>query len=258
MLARHVGWMTRAPERLRILTFHSITARPRSLVHTPPEVFERQIAYLAREGYRSFRVAELADRWPRVLETSPAVVLTFDDALADHRTVVCPILREYGLTATFFVPTAYIGDRQAPPSTPEVAEYADTPMCSWADLREMAAAGFEIGAHSHTHVLVSRLSPGVARAEVFRSKQLLEEHLGLAVRSFAYPKGRRDAFSAWTRQVLEEAGFVAACTQMGRPLGPSCDLLELPRLGIHGGDDFDQFVRKVQGYYDCIPWFQWR
>jgi len=56
-------------------------------------------------------------------------------------------------------------------------------------LRDAAAAGIEIGAHSVSHPRLSRLTPGQAEREIVASQAQLEDAIGRPVRSFAYPFG---------------------------------------------------------------------
>jgi len=251
-LAGSLGRLRRRNESLRILTFHSVQAHPNTMVHMPPEAFEEQIRYLAEQGYATCRIRDLVEAWPAIADRKRTVVLTFDDGCANNRTIVCPILERYGMTATFFVATAGIGESRQAPSADGLAEYRDTEFLSWTDLREMAAAGFEIGAHSHRHVMVARQDRERAREEIALPKKLLEDRLGGPVCSFAYPKGHADAFADWTRPLLAEAGYRAGCTMMGGPISARCDLYELPRTGIHPTDDLKRFRMKLDGRYDLL------
>lgn len=65
------------------------------------------------------------------------VVLTFDDAVKSHRTVVAPLLKEFGFNATFFVTHKWMDDR--------------TNFMTWEEIGELHEMGFEIGNHSWTH-----------------------------------------------------------------------------------------------------------
>ncbi len=65
------------------------------------------------------------------------VVLTFDDAVKSHRTVVAPLLKELGFGATFFVTHKWMDDR--------------TNFMTWEEIGEIHQLGFEIGNHSWTH-----------------------------------------------------------------------------------------------------------
>ena len=62
-------------------------------------------------------------------------------------------------------------------------------MLSWQALRDIAAEGVEVAAHSHTHPQLDRVPAAVISDEVGRSRCLLEDNLGLAVDGFAYPFG---------------------------------------------------------------------
>jgi peptidoglycan/xylan/chitin deacetylase (PgdA/CDA1 family) len=65
------------------------------------------------------------------------VVLTFDDAVKSHRTLVAPLLKELGFGATFFVTHKWMDDR--------------TNFMTWEEIGEIHEMGFEIGNHSWTH-----------------------------------------------------------------------------------------------------------
>jgi peptidoglycan/xylan/chitin deacetylase (PgdA/CDA1 family) len=47
-------------------------------------------------------------------------------------------------------------------------------MLSWSQIRELAAAGMEIGAHSHGHPQLDQLSRSQLRDELTTPKDLLE------------------------------------------------------------------------------------
>jgi peptidoglycan-N-acetylglucosamine deacetylase len=102
------------------------------------------------------------------------------------------LLAERGLPATFYVTTGGLGAG---------------PTMSPSHLRGLAQAGFEIGAHTVTHPILSALSGAALVREVVECKQVLEQILGREVPSFAYPKGRGNAEVA---RRLEEAGYRSA------------------------------------------------
>jgi peptidoglycan/xylan/chitin deacetylase (PgdA/CDA1 family) len=80
-------------------------------------------------------------------------------------------------------------------------------------VRRLAAAGMEIGAHTHTHPILMRLAPAEAERDIARGRDELESILGHAPRLFAYPNGRlgRD-YSAEHVAIVERLGFDAAFT----------------------------------------------
>jgi peptidoglycan/xylan/chitin deacetylase (PgdA/CDA1 family) len=66
---------------------------------------------------------------------------------------------------------------------------ADRWFMDWGELREMAAAGIDIGAHTYSHPILTRLADGAADTEIRRSRDELEAGLGRPVYHFAYPNG---------------------------------------------------------------------
>jgi peptidoglycan/xylan/chitin deacetylase (PgdA/CDA1 family) len=80
---------------------------------------------------------------------------------------------------------------------------------SWDELRTVAEAGFEIGAHTLDHAVLPREDPLDAEIQIADSRKALEQFLRRPVRSFAYPNGRHDAT---VRALTAVAGFRLAIT----------------------------------------------
>lgn len=109
---------------LRILGYHRV-AEPRETpavdprsVSATPEGFARQMEHLAR----FYRVVSMTKVLGALEEGRPlpnrAVLITFDDAYADFAEIAWPILKQFSLPATMFVPTAF-------PDHPECAFWPD-------------------------------------------------------------------------------------------------------------------------------------
>jgi peptidoglycan/xylan/chitin deacetylase (PgdA/CDA1 family) len=86
---------------------------------------------------------------------------------------------------------------------------------TWDEAREMLAGGMAIGAHTHTHPMLSKLSEEEQRRELSQSRAIIGEKLGINVDSFAYPFGSRTAFTRKTEQIAEESGFRGAFSYYG-------------------------------------------
>jgi len=86
---------------------------------------------------------------------------------------------------------------------------------NWDEVKEIAAAGMEIGSHTRSHPLLSRLTDVEQQEEFRESKAILEQNLGLPVTSFAYPNGTRRDFTAETQRIARTAGFKAAFSFYG-------------------------------------------
>lgn len=218
-----------------ILMYHALSTARTTDFHRwtlPAERLAAHLAYLDREGYRTLTVTALAEYlhnnigFPRDPDADRLVALTFDDAYADFHEVALPLLAGFGMTATLFVPTGYVG---ASSGWMEHEGEGDREIASWSALADIAASGIEIGAHSHTHPELDLVPDEELAAQVTWPKAELEDHLGRPVRSFAYPYGR---YSRRVRDAVRGAGYRAACTMNSWAATEASHPLELPRTPV--------------------------
>jgi len=234
--------------RLRIVTFHGVGRAVDDPFSLEPRKLNEFLRIVRDEGYLTLRACDLAGRPREKGQSCRAVVLTFDDGYAAHHDVVGEKLAHFGLVGTFFVITSFLQERRSTHhfnGRPQAFMSAD-------DLRGLVSIGMDVGSHSHSHALMGALSSARARQEAGLSKQLLEQCIARSVSAFAYPYGRRNAYSRLTRTVLEECGYVTAFTQQGTPIGPLSDPLELPRISIDATDTVRTFRRKLYGQYELM------
>jgi peptidoglycan/xylan/chitin deacetylase (PgdA/CDA1 family) len=86
---------------------------------------------------------------------------------------------------------------------------AGTPTLSWEELRALGRDGVSIGAHTHTHPALTRVSPAVAREEIRTSRIEITRAIGVFPRVFSYPFGDHDLAVA---NITREEGFDIAVT----------------------------------------------
>jgi len=118
---------------------------------------------------------------------------------------------------------------------------------TWAQLRALAAEGFDVGAHTRTHPILSHLGPQQLRAEIEGCKAQIEEQIGFPVRHFAYPNGRRQDYTLEAVEAVSRAGYVAAVTSIAGGNTPSTSLFELRRIGTDV-EDLAHFAQLVSGF----------
>lgn len=95
--------------RLSILIFHRVLARPDPLMPGEPTVDTfRQRMDLVRRTFKVLPLGEASERLAAGTLPARAACITFDDGYRDNRELALPVLRELGLTATFFVATGYL------------------------------------------------------------------------------------------------------------------------------------------------------
>src|SRR5262249_17013406 len=80
------------------------------------------------------------------------------------------------------------------------------------EIRIMQRHDITFGSHTETHPILSRLSTERIKAEIQRSKETIEKHLNVPVRTFAYPVGRSHDFNEDVKALLREAGYICAVT----------------------------------------------
>ena len=99
----------------------------------------------------------------------------------------------------------------------------------------------ELGAHTHNHYVLSRVSPETQRDEIQTSVRLVNSLSGQSCRSFAYPNGRRCDYNKDTLAILESEGIDSAVTTEPSTCDALTPPLELYRIPVDGGADFGSF-----------------
>ena len=103
------------------------------------------------------------------------VVLAFDDGRTLSHINAVPYMNQLGIKGTFYLVGGSIG--------------VDSDTISWAQARELVAAGHEVGDHTLHHLHLSTLSDAQLTTEMANSKSLLESQLGVKIRTMAFPYG---------------------------------------------------------------------
>lgn len=74
-------------------------------------------------------------------------------------------------------------------------------------IRRMVAAGHELGSHGYSHRRATDLTPADFRADVRRTRQILEDVGGVAVAGFRAASFSFDARTSWAHEILAEEGY---------------------------------------------------
>jgi polysaccharide deacetylase family protein (PEP-CTERM system associated) len=121
-------------------------------------------------------------------ERITAEVIRPTPAVVDATHYLLDILDEVNVRATFFV----------------LGNVADT----YPELvREVARRGHEVGSHTHSHELVSRMKPAAFKADVERSLYKLQALVGEPVLGFRAPEFSVGHLQHWCFEILAELGF---------------------------------------------------
>ncbi|MGQ0668513.1 MAG: polysaccharide deacetylase family protein [Actinomycetota bacterium] len=221
----------RRPGDVRILLYHRV-GDGAAEIELPMRALERQLASLARRE----RLLTLDD----ALEaTVGGVVVTFDDGYRDFHERVLPLLVRYRVPAVLYLATSLVGDAGGP---------AGPDTLTWEHVKEAVGTGLvTIGAHTHGHVDLSRATEEAADGEMRRSKELIEDRLGLACRHFAYPWAIGSAQAdRVARRLFDSAALDAWSTNRRGRIDP----YRLGRIPVLKSDGQLFFEAKVRGLLD--------
>jgi peptidoglycan/xylan/chitin deacetylase (PgdA/CDA1 family) len=231
-----VFWLPRV-HVIPIMMYHQVTHTEKPQPNwVSPEHFEWQMAYLKDHGFQVIPLRELVDAITagKSLPRKTAVI-TFDDGYANNYTNAFPILKKYGFPAIIFA----------------AADKMNTEgYLSWDHMKEMLAAGIEIGSHTRTEAYLPDLMAERQRNEIEASKDILEQNLGVAIDYFAYPIS---GFSDEIKQMVKEAGYKAACATNRGHDRFNKDIFELKRVRFSDKDIRKDYMWiKLSGYYNLF------
>lgn len=101
---------------------------------------------------------------------------------------ILELLDEYGIKATFFI-LGWVAER-----VPRL-------------IKEIHAKGHEIACHGYGHELIYSIGPDAFRADIRRSKQILEDQCGQQMHGYRAPSYSITGRSLWALDILIEEGF---------------------------------------------------
>jgi peptidoglycan/xylan/chitin deacetylase (PgdA/CDA1 family) len=207
------------------------------------DLFERQMEYLARSGYRTLTPDEFISamklgRWP-----VKSLLITFDDGYGDFYEHAVPSLRKYGFSAVVFLIADVVDgglDAWAGPRP-----HAVPPSMTWSQVEELQQERVFFGSHGKSHHLLTQLDAAQLAEEVVGSKKELESKLGVEVSMFAYPYGD---CSEETKAAVKAAGYeVAFGLNFGDP-----DRFEIPRRAVPPARTVVPFALRVSAAYPLL------
>lgn len=218
-----------------LLIYHRIGGGTPDELDLPTGDFARQLDILASHDVVSLDAS--LDRLDAG-DTTPSVVLTFDDGFDDVHANAWPLLRERGLPFTVYLASGYVGGSMLWEGS--TAKGATGRGMSWDQLAELVDSGLcTIGNHTHGHVRPEVLT----EAELDGCTEAIESHLGVSPRHFTYPWGipvpvMEDALRARFRS--------ASTGELGRNL-PDTNRMRLTRVPVRQSDPEPFFAAKLTG-----------
>ncbi|MBM3262057.1 MAG: polysaccharide deacetylase family protein [candidate division Zixibacteria bacterium] len=242
-----------APPAVPVLVYHNIDPRIEfSITRVSPTQFGRQMDFLAENGYRTATLAEVAEaRRQRTLLPEKTVAIVFDDALEGVYDHALPVLVERSFVCTILPIVEYIGRLNTWDAN---IGWVRRPHMDWRQLAEASVSGMEIGSHTLRHPDLTALHDDMLCYELERSRFVLEDRIGCAVRALSCPFGRCSS------RVVDRAfaaGYTVVSVIRGKTVfAHSSGGYVLPGTGVYGTTSRRSFMRKVAGMVAPF-WLRW-
>ena len=239
-----ISWLNR--KRVSIICYHSVTddadrvERDLYKQHIPLTRFLSHLDYL-QAHHTVISLSQYVDaRRNNLRLPNRSVVLTFDDGFEDFYTIAAPHLHQRRLPATVFIITERAFGRSVPKGES---------CLNWDQIRELAAAGIEIGSHTCSHLPLSEMSREEVTKELSESRALLESSVGCSPIALSYPFGQT---SEAISRLAQSLGYACAIASDSGPNPENASMFRLSRTVIASDDDVAPFAARVSGLTSWI------
>jgi len=212
------------------------------IYYISPDMFEEHLKYLKDNKYNVIPMSEYV-KFVESGKSAPknTVVITIDDGYRSIYEKAYPLLKKYGYTATTYLYNNFLpGGKNA---------------LNVAQIKEMAADGFEFGSHSATHPILTlkqKTKKGkkylmddreylkFLETEIVGSKEYLEDKTGLVMDTIAYPYG---AYSEEVIAFVKKAGYKAGFSVVPSYNTAETDKYALKRTMLYNNSDIEKFKK---------------
>lgn len=116
---------------------------------------------------------------------------------------------------------------------------------NWDQLRSMSKEGLDIGSHSISHPILTKLSHDNLIIELAESRNLLESKIDCPVLSFCYPNGSRSDYNFDIQKAIDKCGYEYAVAAFPG-LSPLAERWCIKRYPV--GSSFNIFEKNIFGY----------
>jgi len=214
-----------------ILIYHKFGEDKYPTTNVALDRFEEQMQFLQDNSYQVIALSDLVDNLKGQgggALPEKTVVITIDDGYMSTYTAAWPILKKYGYPFTVFL---YV----------KAVESKYRNFLTWAQIREMQAAGVDFQPHTYSHHRLGSWDPSLDEIgyrnwismDLQKGSAVLKELFGIQSRYIALPYGEYNTI------IIDEAqklGFKAILTQDPGSISSSTDLFRIPREPILGTD----------------------
>ena len=220
-----------------IFVYHKVgtVANTRSWVTI--DMFDSHMKTIVDRGYSTVSLNDL-NKKPKT------IVITFDDGYENFYTQAYPILMKYGLTATNFLITNFIGDDVRYLNTWEKNIEEKTFIVGhllWSEIQEMKLNGFRFESHTKSHRYLKTLNDDELVKEISESKAIIEEKLNDTVYYFSAPKGE------YTENIMVLLGKYGYYGYMSGKSGTGQSIGQIGRFNMKMSTNINHILNLFEG-----------
>lgn len=123
---------------------------------------------------------------------------------------------------------------------------------SWDEARRLVSLGFELGSHTVSHPILSRLERDALARELNESRMVIRRETASQCLALAYPNGSTADFSPEVLSAAGEAGYSVAFSVEDCIAGAAPRRFAIPRVSVPGHAPLAVFYSRASGLYDAI------
>ncbi len=231
--------------KLPVLMYHNVSEKTSNSegLTISAERLEEQFRFLKDDGYTSLHFSDL-----HIFKSSQdfpdkAVIITFDDVYVNQLQYAYPLLQQYGLKASFYIPFQYVG------GTDDWNDGKESIM-DILQLQSLNPEVIELGLHSFAHnryneMSVEEMQEDFDKCKSFIVENDLEIHNTLAYPYGKYPRKGKEQFSFFN--VLNE-NTIAYGLRIGNRVNkfPFKNNYEVQRIDVKGEYDLAIFKKRLK------------
>jgi peptidoglycan/xylan/chitin deacetylase (PgdA/CDA1 family) len=126
---------------------------------------------------------------------------------------------------------------------PNAAPHGQYRFMGWDDARALVRQGFEVGAHTVNHAILSRVPLAEAAEEILESQARVKAETGSCSRTFCYPNGKQTDYTPEVMDICRlhfDAALSAECGAARLE-----DRFEIRRIGVDGGTSVKRLAARI-------------
>ena len=175
-----------------------------------------------------------ADRLEYLFGTAPGLTERRDEV---------PVVKAQLKALDWRLAEARVAEIAATCGVPDGPPHGRYRFMDWDDARALVRQGFDVGAHTVNHAILSRVPLVEATREILDSQAMVRAETGTCSRTFCYPNGKRVDYTPQVMDVCRAHFDAALSAECG--VARLEDRFEIRRIGVDGGTSVKRLAARI-------------